>query len=387
MTSLLAPTDESTVERIQRYLNETRPATPCLVVDVDAVRRRYQEMRHAMPGVAIHYAVKANPAPEIVEALVAQGSSFDVASTAEIELCLRSGADPAMLSYGNTIKKARDIAYAYRVGVRTFVTDSEPDLHAIADRAPSSKVLVRIANDGHGSALPFGPKFGCRPERAVELLRQARRLGLNPIGLAFHPGSQQLNTAAWGESIAIASRITTTLAAEGIDLTTLDLGGGFPATYRQNTPRLVDYGAAIATSVARYFGRHAPKLMIEPGRAMVAEAGMIRSEVVLVTARDTDHGRRWVYLDIGKFGGLAETQGEAITYAIQTSADGDRLGPVAIAGPTCDSEDVLYQHTDYRLPNSLAAGDFVDLLSAGAYTASYAAVEFNGFAPLRTHCI
>jgi ornithine decarboxylase len=343
-------------------------------------------MREAIPAT-IHYAVKANPAPEIIELLVAQGSSFDVASTAEIDLCLRSGAAPEALSYGNTIKKARDIAYARRVGVNIFVSDSEPDLRVIADHAAGAAVLVRIATHGDGSVLPFGPKFGCRPPRAAALLRLARDLGLVPLGLAFHPGSQQLNTQAWNESIAAAADVTTQLDAEGIALTTLDIGGGLPATYRDATPSLSDYGDAITTSIARHFGAHPPRLMIEPGRALVAEAGMIRCEVVLVTPRDTDNDRRWVYLDIGKFGGLAETSGEAIAYALRTGADGGPDGPVAIAGPTCDSEDVLYHRTDYRLPLSLTAGDHVDLMAAGAYTASYSAIEFNGFAPLQTYCI
>lgn len=386
MTSLLMPAGESTITRITRHLNHTRPPTPCLVIDLHAVQRRYQELRHALPEATIYYPATANPAPEIIKTLVGHGCSFDVASTAEIELCLREGADPASLCYGNTVKKARDITDAYRVGVRTFVTDAEADLHAIADRAPSSGVLVRVAADGHDPALPFGPKFGCRPEQAADLLRLARRLGLNPLGLTFHPGSQQLSTAAWSGFIATAARIASKLAAEGIELSTLDLGGGFPATYRDHTPRLVDFGAAIATSLARHFGRRTPKLMIKPGRAMVAEAGLIRSEVVRVSPCDGD-GRRWVYLDVGRFGGLAETDGEAITYAIHTSADGDALGPVALAGPTCESADVLYRHTEYLLPMSLAAGDLVDILAAGAYTASYSTAGVNGFEPLRTYCI
>lgn len=386
MTLLLDPPDESTRTRIHRFLADTGPATPCLIVDLDAVRRRYHDIRAALPAT-VHYAVKANPAPEIVELLVAQGSSFDAASTVEIDLCLRSGADPGTLSYGNTIKKARDISYAHRVGVRTFVSDSEPDLRAIAEHAPGAQVLVRIAAHGEGSALPFGPKFGCRPPQAIALLRLARGLGLVPLGLAFHPGSQQLDTGAWDEPIAAAATITRALRAEGNELSTLDIGGGLPATYRDATPSLTDYGDAITAALTRHYGAHPPRLMIEPGRAMVADAGLIRSEVVLVTPRDTDGGRRWVYLDIGKFGGLAETHAEAIAYALRTGADGGPDGPVAIAGPTCDSEDVLYHRTDYRLPLSLQAGDHVDLLAAGAYTASYSAIEFNGFAPLRTYCI
>jgi ornithine decarboxylase len=383
--------------RIRRFLDHEQPDTPCLVIDLPTVRDRFHAIRAALPQVGIFYAVKANPTPEVVELLAAEGAEFDVASPAEIDLCLERGAAPAAISYSNPIKKARDIAYAYGRGVRLFVSDSEQDVRALAEHAPGASVLLRILVNSKGSTYPFGKKFGCSPEMATDLLRLAAELGLVPLGVAFHAGSQQLDPGGWDGAIADAAVITAKLHAEGLALTTVNLGGGLPAGYLEQPPPLSEYAAAITASVERHFGalpegHRSPKVMIEPGRAIVAEAGLIRSEVVLVSRKSYSDERRWVFLDIGRYGGLAETEGEAIAYPLRTSREGVSLdegprGPVVIAGPTCDADDVLYQNTCYELPMELRAGDHVDLLCAGAYTASYSSVAFNGFEPLATYCV
>lgn len=383
--------DEATA-RIRRFLDHQRPDTPCLVIDLPTVRERFTALRAALPRVGIFYAVKANPTPEVVELLAAEGASFDVASPAEIDLCLARGAAPAAISYSNPIKKARDIAYAHERGVRLFVSDSEQDVRAIAAHAPGASVLLRILVNSKGSTYPFGKKFGCAPEMAADLLRLSAELGLVPLGVAFHAGSQQLDPNGWDGAIADAAEVVLKLRAEGLPLTTLNLGGGLPAGYLEQPPPLADYAAAITASVARHCGDFAPELMIEPGRALVAEAGLLRAEVVLVSRKSYSDERRWVYLDVGRYGGLAETEGEAIAYPLAPSRDGVPLpaapaGPVVLAGPTCDADDVLYQNTCYELPLDLRAGDHVDLLGAGAYTASYSSVAFNGFPPLATYCV
>ncbi|MEV0680580.1 type III PLP-dependent enzyme [Actinosynnema sp. NPDC050436] len=373
--------------RIRRFLDGERPATPCLVIDLPTVRDRFTALRDALPGVGIFYAVKANPTPEVVGLLAAEGSSFDVASPREIDLCLAQGARPAAISYSNPIKKARDIAYAHGRGVRLFVSDSEQDVRAVAEHAPGASVMLRILVDANTSTYPFGKKFGCAPEMATDLLRLARDLGLVPLGVAFHAGSQQLDPTGWDAAIADAAEVTAKLRAEGVELSTVNLGGGLPAGYLDPLPPLADYAAAITASVARHFGAFAPAVMVEPGRALVAESGVLRSEVVLVSRKSYADERRWVFLDVGRYGGLAETEGEAIAYPLRTSRDGGPTGPVVIAGPTCDADDVLYQNTCYELPLDLRAGDHVDLLCAGAYTASYSSVAFNGFEPLATYCV
>jgi ornithine decarboxylase len=373
--------------RIRRFLDQENPSTPCLVIDLETIRTRYRAITTALPSVDIFYAVKSNPESDVVGTLVAEGSRFDVASPAEIDLCLARGAAPESISYSNPIKKAADIAYAYSRGVRLFVSDSEQDVGFVAEHAPGSSVLVRILVHSKGSTYPFGNKFGCDPEMATDLLRLAHRSGLVPLGVAFHAGSQQMSVSGWDSGIADAALIAAKLRAEGIETSTVNLGGGLPAVYQDSTPSLEAFASAIEASLARHFGAARPRVMIEPGRAISAEAGMIRSSVVLVSRKSYSDERRWVYIDIGRYQGLAETEGEAIAYRLRTSRDGGGTGPVVLAGPTCDADDVIYQHTRYDLPLDLAAGDHVDILHAGAYTSSYSSVCFNGFPPLATYCI
>lgn len=377
------------VARIRRFLDAENPATPCLVVDLPTIADRFHLLSRALPSVETFYAVKANPSPEVVRLLVGLGASFDVASPAEIDLCLAQGARPESISYGNTIKKRADVGYAHRSGVRLFVTDSLPDLENIAAEAPGASVFCRLLVDDAESRTPFGRKFGCSPATAIELLSAADRLGLDACGVSFHVGSQQLDPAAWELGVEQAAQVAKSLAAQGIRLTMLNLGGGLPARYTEAIPSLPAYVSAIEDAIERHFTAATRPLRViaEPGRFLVSDAGLIRSEVVLVSERSTPDLTRWVYLDIGRYNGLAETEGEMITYRLATSRDGEPVGPVVIAGPTCDGDDVIYQRNSYELPLGLRAGDVVDILSSGAYTASYSSVSFNGFGPLRTYCL
>lgn len=374
--------------RIRQFLAARAPSTPCLVVDTDAVVVRLGELRAEFPTARICYAVKANPEPAVVRVLARSGASFDVASPAEIDLCIAQGAAPTSLSYGNTIKKPADIAHAYACGVREFVTDAEGDLDNLAEFAPGAQVSVRLLVDGPPSVTPFGRKFGCEPDVAADLLRRAARLGLDAAGLSFHVGSQQLHPSAWDSCIALAAKLFGELAADGIVLRRLNIGGGFGLPYAGSAPSLADYADAIQHSVQAHFPDVVPELVMEPGRALVADAGLIRTEVILVSKKSADDSHRWVYLDIGRYNGLAETENEYIAYRIETVASHDCAdGPVILAGPTCDGDDVLYQRMPYRLPLDLRAGEQLDILDAGAYTASYSSVAFNGIAPLVTYCL
>ena len=373
--------------RIARFLEENNPPTPCLVVDLDVVSEQYRRLQATFPVTDIYYAVKANPSPEILRLLVGLGASFDVASPQEVDLCLEAGASPESLSYGNTIKKHADIVYAYERGVRTFAFDSIAELEKIAKLAPGSEVFCRILTSNEGAEWPLSRKFGCEIEMAAELLLLAGTLGVDPTGVVFHVGSQQRHPRQWDEAIAITARLFSELEDEGLRLRSMNLGGGFPGRYRGETPPIESYAEAIMRAITYHFGDRIPELIIEPGRYITADAGVIRSEVVLVSWKREGDDKRWVYLDVGIFGGLAEAMGEAIKYHIVTSRDGGPVGPVVIAGPTCDSVDILYEHCDYHLPLDLEAGDTADILSTGAYTTTYASVGFNGIAPLTSHCI
>ena len=374
-------------ERIARFLAENRPETPCLVVDLDVIAEAYDVLRWYLPLARIYYAVKANPAPQIVAMLDRKGANFDVASRGEIELCLANGIAADRLSFGNTIKKERDIAFAYQAGLRLFAFDSAFELDKLARAAPGAQVFCRILVACEGAEWPLSRKFGCAPEMAVELLRRARDFGLDPYGVSFHVGSQQTDLAQWDGAVGRAAEMFSLLAEADIELRMVNVGGGFPAHYRSDVPAIDGYARAVMAAITRHFGNHLPEIIVEPGRSLVGDAGIIQSEVVLIAEKGNADGRRWVYLDVGKFNGLAETMGESIKYRITTPGRAGVSGPVVLAGPTCDSADILYEHTEYRLPLGLEVGDKVEILSTGAYTASYASVGFNGFSPIQTYCI
>ena len=378
-------------ERIREFLrrrrDDGRDDGPCLVVDLDVVRENYGSFAKALPDSRVFYAVKANPAPELLALLASLGSCFDTASVAEIEMVLAAGATPDRISFGNTIKKERDVARAYALGVRLFAVDCKAEVEKIGRAAPGAKVFCRFLFGCAGAEWPLSRKFGCDPEMAVDVLEHAHRLGLEAYGVSFHVGSQQRRTAAWDEALKSAAAIFRACADRGIGLSMVNLGGGFPTRYLRDVPAVDAYGRSIFRALRKHFGNRIPETIIEPGRGLVGSAGVIEAEIVLVSNKSEHDHVRWVYLDIGKFGGLAETMGESIRYPIRTPRDGDEVGPCVLAGPTCDSADVLYEKRPYELPVSLEIGDKVLIEGTGAYTATYASVAFNGFAPLRTYHI
>ena len=374
-------------ERIARFLADRRPESPCLVVDLDVVAENYELLRRYLPLARIFYAVKANPADEVLAMLREMGSSFDVASRGEVELVLDKGIGADRVSFGNTIKKERDIAFAYERGVRLFALDSEAELEKIARAAPGSRVFCRILVECAGAEWPLSRKFGCDPEMAVEVLDLAKRLGLEPCGISFHVGSQQPKVKAWDRALAMTAQVFRDCAERGINLTMVNMGGGFPTKYLKDVPPVVQYGRSIFRALRKHFGNQIPETIIEPGRGMVGNAGVIESEVVLISRKSDEDEVRWVYLDIGKFGGLAETMDESIRYAIRTPHDGADMTPCVLAGPTCDSADVLYEKMPYPLPVTLEIGDKILIEGTGAYTSTYSSVAFNGIPPLRTYHI
>jgi ornithine decarboxylase len=374
-------------ERIREFLRNRRDDGPCLVVDLAVVRENYQTFADALPDSRVYYAVKANPAPELLSLLASLGSCFDTASVSEIEMVLAAGASPDRISYGNTIKKERDIARAHVLGVKLFAVDCKAEVEKVARAAPGAKVFCRFLFDCTGAEWPLSRKFGCDPAMAVEVLEHAHRLGLEPCGVSFHVGSQQRRTQAWDQALKSAATIFRACAERGINLSMVNLGGGFPTKYLKEVPAVSAYGRSIFRALRKHFGNAIPETIIEPGRGLVGNAGVIEAEVVLISRKSERDEARWVYLDIGKFGGLAETMDESIRYPIRTPRDGDRVAPCVLAGPTCDSADVMYEKEPYLLPISLEIGDKVLIEGAGAYTATYAAVAFNGFAPLRAYHI
>ncbi len=380
-------------ERIREFLRHRPDDGPCLVVDLEVVRENYTKFARALPDTRVFYAVKANPAPEVLSVLAEMGSCFDTASVVEMELALTAGATPDRISFGNTIKKERCIVRALELGVRLFAVDCEAEVDKIVRATALTgsddvKVFCRILCDGAGAEWPLSRKFGCVPEMAVDVLEHAHRHGLEAYGVSFHVGSQQRNTEAWDQALGSASTIFRECAERGMGLSMVNLGGGFPTKYLKSIPAVEAYGQSIFEALSKHFGNRIPETIIEPGRGMVGNAGIIEAEVVLVSKKSRDEDEiRWVYLDIGKFGGLAETMDESIRYPIRTEHDDDRKTPCVLAGPTCDSADVMYEKDPYELPISLSIGDKVLIEGTGAYTTTYAAVAFNGFPPLKSYVI
>src|SRR5918995_5050788 len=235
-------------ERIREFLRHRREDGPCMVLDLAVVRDNYAKFARALPNTRVFYAVKANPAPEILRALTLLGSCFDAASVAEIEMVLAAGATADRISFGNTIKKERDVARALELGVRLFAVDCEAEVEKVARAAKSVgvdkrdvKVFCRILCDCVGAEWPLSRKFGCAPEMAIEVLEHAYRLGLEAYGVSFHVGSQQRNTGAWDVALASASRIFRECAERGIHLSMVNLGGGFPTKYLKSVPAVQSY--------------------------------------------------------------------------------------------------------------------------------------------------
>jgi ornithine decarboxylase len=373
-------------ERIKEFAKDKE--TPCLIIDLDVIRKNYENLRTFLPWAIVYYAVKANPDDAVVCLLRDLGANFDVASRYELDQLLRLGVSPERMSFGNTIKKEKDIAYFYEKGVRLFVTDSISDIDKLSRAAPGSKVFFRLLTEGLGADWPLSKKFGSHPDLARQLMKTAVRFGLEPYGISFHPGSQQRDVGQWSSALAIVSQLFNWARRDlKIDLKMINMGGGFPANYLEPTDSLEQYAQDIKRFLDNSFGLVWPeKIVIEPGRSMAGDAGVIVAEIVNIAKKSVHDRYPWVFLDIGKFGGLIETLDESIKYPIYFEGEGP-AEEVILAGPTCDSMDILYERTPYFMPSSAKIGDKVYILTTGAYTQSYSSVYFNGFPPLKSYIL
>lgn len=375
------------MEKIENFIEKAEFSRPTLIIDIEQVEENYHKLKAGMPEAHIHYAVKANPHPEILKRLVHLGCRFDAASIGEIDMCLEAGATPEHISFGNTVKRTQDILEAYSKGIRLFAADAEEELAKIAEYAPNSKVFIRILIRSTEAEWPLSRKFGCSSSYAVPLLHHARDLGLNPVGLSFHVGSQTRHPHMWIDSLDSVSAIWHNAIEEGFNLNLLNIGGGFPAYYGVDITEPEEYGRSIIDLVKDRFPG-TDYIMAEPGRGLVASAGCIASEVLLVSRKTPGDPVRWVYLNVGRFSGLAETEGEAIKYQFRVlGKEQSETDECILAGPTCDSADVMYEKNKVQLPVDLTSGDVLIIKSCGAYTSTYSTIAFNGFPPLDVQVI
>ena len=349
-------------------------ATPFLVLDHRLVEQAYARLRRALPRIGLHYAVKCNPEPALLARLSALGAAFEIASLPELEALVALGVDPGRVLSSNPVKPVSHIEGAWRLGVTRFAADSSDELRKLSAHAPGAGVYVRLDARDITSRVPLAGKFGIDPATAVALLVEAGALGLRAHGLTFHVGSQALDPAAYTRAIGLAADVMRAALAHGIRLELLDIGGGLPAHYVEPIPPLEAYGRAIAKGLAAL--PYPVRVVAEPGRALVAEAGVLATTVIGVAER---HGRRWLHLDVGAFNGMMETleTRRGLVYPLAFSPRGPRrLVPATVTGPACDSEDTLF--LDVRVPDDLRSGDRLYILTAGAYTTAYAS-RFNGF--------
>ncbi|MFJ3711380.1 type III PLP-dependent enzyme [Streptomyces sp. NPDC090053] len=371
-------------------------AEDAIIYDLDGIGRQYAALCAELPGAAIRFAMKACPVDEVLDHLARLGSGFDAASPQEIAQALRTGVAPELIHYGNTVKSDRNIAEAYRLGVRDFATDSREDVAAIAEHAPGSRVFCRIATTGDGALWGLSHKFGCSPEDALRVLGAARAAGLVPSGLSVHVGSQQMTAEAWGEAIETLAALLETLNWHGIVPDRINLGGGLPALSvldrrgRPLEPPLDKMLTVIREGVERLRAVNAAPLdfLLEPGRHLVADHGAIRAHVARLTSRHRLDGIRenWLYLSCGKFNGLYEM--DQLQYRLEfPTRPGGQFVNAVVAGPTCDSDDAYAQDGMVRVPRTIVSGDPVWVHSCGAYAAAYTTQGFNGFAPLPYTCI
>ncbi len=372
-------------ERIERFASDKE--TPCLIVDLDIVKKKYAQLRALLPYAEVYYAVKANPMDEVVSTLRDLGSSFDVATRYELDQLLRLGVSPDRMSFGNTIKKEKDIAYFYEKGIRLYATDSTADVEKIARAAPGSRVFFRILTEGMGADWPLSRKFGSHPDETRRLVLRAKDLGLEPYGISFHVGSQQRDIGQWSTALTTTGGIFKWAREEhGIELQMVNMGGGFPSNYLEPTNAIEAYAEDIKNYLLNNFDGRWPRVIIEPGRSMAGDCGVIVTEIVNIARKSLHDLYPWVFLDVGKFGGLIETLDEAIKYPIYFKGSGKQVD-VILAGPTCDSMDILYEKTTYMMPTSARIGDRAYILTTGAYTQSYSSIYFNGFPPLKAYVL
>ena len=347
--------------------------TPFLALEPDIAVERYKLFRQAMPLIKINYAVKANPHPDILLNLVKEGSHFDVASVPEIKACLAAGALPAALVYGNTLKKPADIESAVNLGIKMFAADSFNECIKLARYAPGCTFYVRLEVPHGDAEWPLSRKFGCDVDTGAELLSFGMSMGLDPAGFSFHVGSQQMNTQAYKKAISIAGNAIRKAAEKGVGVRLLNIGGGWPVPYLKPVPGINEFAETINKEIAECIPEGVT-IMAEPGRFIAAPCGIMASEVVEVAERN---GNKWLYLDIGRFSGLAESEGESIRYRMECLSEGED-SPFIVAGPTCDGADILYEKNPVMLPGNISCGHRVLIHNAGAYTTVYASHSFNG---------
>ena len=348
--------------------------TPLFIINREKLIDNYQAFLSFFPGVEIYYALKANPHPYIIQVLGEIGSSFDVASLQEIQLVLSYGISPQRLIFANTIKRKKGIRFAKENGITRMTYDNFDEIGKIARVYPEASVILRIKTPSVGSRINLSYKFGAEPQEALDLLLQARDAGLNPIGISFHVGSPCTNVENYIASLKLVVQIFEQAAIKGIHLTIVDIGGGFPLQVYQtqnNEVSVESMGKTLTPLLLEYFGRDCT-FVAEPGRSLVGSAGLLISKVI---GRAKRSGKNWYYLDDGYYGTFSAIPFDKSIFEFYTLKDDTEKYPCILAGPTCDSIDVI---ADGVMMPEMELDDLVFVPNIGAYSWA-SATTFNGF--------
>lgn len=348
-----------------------RFGSPLLLLDCKQIREQYRRLRRALPGVELHYAMKALSHPAALATLKDEGSSFDVSTSGEIDLLRRMGVPPRGLIHTHPIKRDRDIRDSLDYGCSTFVIDNFVELTKLLPYRDRVSVLLRVGFRSVDAVVDLAKKFGCAPGEALALLRTARTMGISTLGLSFHVGSQCRSPAAHVAAINGCSGIMEAARDEGLPtMYVLDIGGGFPISYREQSIEIEDFCAPINEALRNVPGDI--RVIAEPGRFLVGPAMRAVSTVIGKARRSNSF---WYYLDDGVYGSYSGKIYDGASYPLRfESKNGSQsLHSSTIAGPTCDSIDIIDE--DILIPE-LEIGDLVVADSMGAYTVATAG-EFN----------
>ena len=342
---------------------------PFLLLDSDIIRNKTHRFKAAMPRVHPHYAVKANPDSRVLETLIQEKVNFEIASVSELDLLISLGVPAKEIYYSNPIKSAAYIKYASFKGVEWYALDSIEELHKIVRIKPDAKMYLRIDTPNIGSDWPLAGKFGTHISDVNEIISEAARLKADLAGVTFHVGSQCRNPLNWQVGIERAKKVFISMRRVGLNPRLLNIGGGYPVRYVKPIPSIEAIGEIVNAAVTDL--PEDIRIMAEPGRYLVSDSAYFVCRVVGTATRS---GKKWMYWDAGMFGGVIEIT-EGLRYEILTDRKGQNI-PWTIAGPTCDSVDILMR--DEMLPVDIQEGDFIYIPNAGAYTTAYAS-NFNGF--------
>ena len=342
---------------------------PFLLIDDNIIRNKTCRFKTAMPRVHPHYAAKANPDPRVLSTLIEEGAGFEIASIAELDLLLRLGVPAPEIFYSNPMKSCAYIEYAASKGVEWYALDSIEELRKIISIMPNAKMYLRIDTPNIGSDWPLAGKFGTHLAEVNEIIQAAAKLNADLAGVTFHVGSQCRNPQNWRVGIERAKKVFLQMRNAGLNPRLLNIGGGYPVRHIKPIPSIEVIADVVNAAIADLPDNI--RIIAEPGRYLVSDSACFVCQVIGTTTRN---GKRWMYWDAGMFGGMIEIT-EGLRYEILTDRKGSKI-PWSIAGPTCDSVDIL-SHEE-MLPKDIQEGDFIYISNAGAYTTAYAS-NFNGF--------